>query len=162
MPFLVQGLLLCYWSWILGVLFSAPEPSGRAFNLGGCTLSGGGCSYSSLFPKCFMQVLSPEMVWREGTWQHCPSLVSLWSLGGSPGALPRGEGEPFGVQLGSRVSVGWSRRSCPRVLWSRSGVPQCFAWNSGPSLPSCPCGSHCSNLVSLPTGPRSPPVGSLS
>lgn len=68
-----------------------------------------------------------------------------WQLGGSAMGSPLGHSG-----WGGRVSVGWSRR-CPGVLWSSAGVPllPCFTWRSGLSLPSCPCGSHCSNLVSL-------------
>lgn len=144
MPFLVQGLLLCYWSCILGVLFSVPEPSGRAFNVGAVTppLSPNAVS------KCFPQ----EWHGGRGHGSTAQPGVPL-----EPGGLSQGEEEALGAQWG-----GLQQKELPRSAVEQgrgTSVLPCFTWSSGLGLPSCPRGSHCSHLVSLPHGPRSPPAG---
>lgn len=71
-----------------------------------------------------------------------------WQLGGS--AMGRW-GAPWGT-AGWQGQCELGQKELPRGAVEQcrgTSVLPCFTWSSGLGLPSCPCGSHCSNLMSL-------------
>lgn len=147
-PFLGRGCFsptgAGFWGSFCQLLLSAPEPSGGDFMwvVLPCVLVG------AVTPRLSPGALCCPQGWRGGRGHSSsPSPVPLWGLG-------QGRGSPWGT-VGRQGQRGLQLKELPRG----SSVLPCLTWSSALGLPSCLCGSHCSHLVSLPPGPRCPPVG---
>lgn len=131
-----RGSFFCHCSLILGVLFLAPEPSGRVFNLGGSTSAWWWVQLMHpLFPNAVYDAsLRSLLSWIQMIQQCYPGLVSLHSLGGlSLSGVSQDSG---------RLSGG----SCPGA---GQGISRCFcllSLETPAHFLSCLCqwyGSHC-------------------